>query len=80
MAKKKSTGQKDHCAVMLGKLRAHKEAGPKKAKAHKVDKTPCAVDLGRKGGKQGGPARAKALPKKRRVEIASMGAKAKHKK
>ena len=37
-------------------------------------KNPAAVYLGRLGGKKGGPARAKALSKKRRVEIARKAA------
>lgn len=44
---------------------------------HKGDaeKMPEAVALGKLGGKKGGPARARKLPKKRRVEIARKGAK-----
>lgn len=37
-------------------------------------KDPAAVALGRKGGLKGGAARAKALTKKKRVEIARKGA------
>ena len=37
-------------------------------------KNPHAVALGRLGGKKGGPARAKKLSKKRRVEIAKKAA------
>lgn len=36
-----------------------------------------AAALGKKGGKTGGPARAKALTHKERVDIASQGGKAK---
>ena len=39
-------------------------------------KNPAAVALGRLGGLKGGKARAKALPKKRRVAIAAAAAKA----
>jgi hypothetical protein len=39
-------------------------------------KNPHAVALGSKGGRLGGPARARALSKKRRTEIAVMGGKA----
>jgi hypothetical protein len=39
-------------------------------------KDPAAVALGRKGGLKGGKARAEALSKKRRAEIAKEGAKA----
>ncbi len=39
------------------------------------DKNPAAVELGRLGGLKGGPARAKALDKKRRREIAKRAAK-----
>ena len=38
------------------------------------EKNPAAVALGRLGGKKGGPARAKALSKKRRSEIAKKAA------
>ena len=37
-------------------------------------KNPAAVELGRLGGKKGGPARAKKLSKKRRTEIAKKAA------
>jgi len=40
------------------------------------EKNPAAVALGKLGGKKGGPARAKALTKKRRAEIAKKAAKA----
>jgi len=40
------------------------------------DKDPAAVALGRKGGKKGGPARAKALTPEDRREIAKKAAKA----
>ena len=40
------------------------------------EKNPHAVALGRLGGKKGGPARAKKLSKKRRVEIAKKAAEA----
>ncbi len=43
-------------------------------------KDPAAVSLGRRGGLKGGAARAKALTKKRRSEIASKAAKARWKK
>jgi hypothetical protein len=43
-------------------------------------KNPNAVALGKLGGKKGGPARAKALSKKRRSEIARAAAKARWKK
>lgn len=39
-------------------------------------KNPAAVELGRLGGKKGGPARAKKLSKKRRREIAKKAAEA----
>ena len=39
-------------------------------------KNPAAVQLGAKGGKKGGPARAKALSPARRTEIARKGGKA----
>jgi hypothetical protein len=39
-------------------------------------KNPAAVERGRKGGKKGGDARAKALSKERRAEIAEGAAKA----
>lgn len=42
-------------------------------------KNPAAVELGRLGGLKGGRARAKALTKKRRSEIASEGAAARMK-
>lgn len=40
-----------------------------------LEKNPAAVALGRLGGKKGGPARSKALSKKRRKEIARKAAK-----
>lgn len=39
-------------------------------------KDPAAVDLGRRGGEKGGPARAKKLSAKRRSEIARQGGRA----
>ena len=44
------------------------------------EKNPHAVALGRLGGKKGGPARAKKLSKKRRVEIAKKAAEVRWKK
>ncbi len=41
-------------------------------------KNKCAVSLGSKGGKKGGPARAKALSAPRREAIARQGARALH--
>jgi hypothetical protein len=41
-------------------------------------KNKCAVALGSKGGKKGGPARAKALSAPRREAIARQGARALH--
>ena len=43
-------------------------------------KNPHAVALGSRGGRKGGPARAKALTPARRAEIARMGGKARQKK
>ena len=43
-------------------------------------KDPAAVLLGRRGGRKGGPARAKKLSKKRRSEIAREAARARWKK
>ncbi len=40
------------------------------------EKNPAAVALGKLGGAKGGPARAKALSKKRRAEIAKKAARA----
>jgi hypothetical protein len=51
------------------------ESRPPEAK-----KNPAAVALGRLGGAKGGPARAKALSKKRRAEIARKAARARWKK
>jgi hypothetical protein len=45
-------------------------------KTDQPEKNPAAVELGRLGGKKGGPARAKKLTKKRRKEIAKKAAKA----
>jgi len=45
-----------------------------KNKKHKP-KNQAAVTLGKLGGKVGGPARDKALPKARKIEIAKIGAK-----
>lgn len=44
--------------------------------APKPTKDPLAVELGRRGGLKGGPARAKKLSKKRKVEIAQKAARA----
>jgi len=43
-------------------------------------KNKAAVELGRKGGLKGGPARAKKLSDKRRLEISRMGVKARQEK
>ncbi len=43
-------------------------------------KNRCAQNLGARGGKKGGPARAKALTAKERKEIAKKGGKARGKK
>jgi len=43
----------------------------------KKTKDQCAVSMGKRGGKKGGPARAKALSSTRREAIASQGGKAK---
>lgn len=45
-----------------------------------TDKNPAAVELGRLGGKKGGPARAQKLTAKRRREIAKKAALARWKK
>ncbi len=45
-----------------------------KNKKHK-HKNQAAVTLGKLGGKVGGPARDKSLPKARKIEIAKLGAK-----
>lgn len=59
---------------------AHKGKGATRVKvARKVKvKLPAAVILGHRGGKVGGPARAKVLSPKERSTIASMGGKARH--
>jgi hypothetical protein len=49
---------------------------PPPAAAAEPEKNPAAVALGKLGGAKGGPARAKALSKKRRAEIAKAAAKA----
>ena len=49
------------------------------AETVKPEKNAAAVALGKLGGAKGGPARAKALSKKRRTEIASAAAKARWK-
>ena len=49
----------------------------KKRNTKQRDKDPHAVALGKKGGKKGGPARARALSKQERERIARLGAKAK---
>ncbi len=51
------------------------EATKEPTKEVKPKKNPAAVALGRLGGKKGGPARAKALTKKQRSEIAKKAAK-----
>jgi hypothetical protein len=51
-----------------------------KTKPEVPTKNPAAVALGKLGGLKGGPARAKKLSKKRRVEIAKKAVKARWKK
>lgn len=47
---------------------------------HEIARGPSSyADLGRRGGKKGGPARARKLSAERRREIASMGGRAKKK-
>lgn len=46
----------------------------KEAREDEPKKNPAAVELGRLGGKKGGPARAKKLSKKKRSEIARRAA------
>lgn len=53
---------------------------PPAAEAPAEEKNPAAVALGKLGGKVGGAARAKALSKKRRVEIARKAAASRWKK
>jgi hypothetical protein len=53
---------------------------PKAASAPVREKNPAAVALGRLGGLKGGNARAKALTKKKRAEIAKLAASARWKK
>ncbi len=67
-------------AVVLGKMRGKAMLRSVKRKPRKVNKIIAAVHLGALGGAIGGPARAKALPRERRIEIAKQGAKARHKK
>ncbi len=50
--------------------------GDEPERAEVLAKDPAAVDLGRRGGKVGGPARAAKLSKKRRTEIARKAAEA----
>lgn len=70
----KDTNQKAKSVVALA-------TGEDTVEATTADgKNAAAVALGRKGGKKGGPARAKALTAKRRKEIAQKAAKARWKK
>lgn len=50
------------------------------AKKTKGTKMPAAIQLGRLGGKEGGPARARVLSPRRRSQIAKMGAMARRRK
>ena len=51
------------------------EDQPEAPESETDGKNPAAVALGKLGGKKGGPARAKKLSKKRRIEIAKNAAK-----
>lgn len=59
--------------------KATEELGDEMEHSPKLKKNPAAVALGRLGGAKGGPARAKALSKKRRVAIARKAARARWK-
>jgi hypothetical protein len=54
--------------------------GPEQARQPESTKNPAAVALGRLGGMKGGNARAKALSKRKRAEIARLAAAARWKK
>jgi hypothetical protein len=63
-------------ASIINKITDSREIGPS-PKRHR--KNPAAVLLGRRGGKKGGPARAKILSEARRSEIARIAAQARWK-
>jgi len=78
---KKKERLPDPAVVAFGiiqRISGEEPAAPPEASAD--GKNPAAVALGKLGGKKGGPARAKALSKKRRSEIAKKAAKARWKK
>jgi hypothetical protein len=58
----------------------NKDEAPSTAVTPAKQKNPAAVELGRLGGLKGGTARAKALSKKKRTEIAKLAAAARWKK
>ena len=68
---KKKERDLNKLATNIAKLTTEGEPTPKPSK-----KNPAAVTLGRLGGLKGGSARAKALTKKQRSEIARKAAKA----
>lgn len=55
---------------MIDRIAARTEGRPEPEEPKEPEKNPAAVELGRLGGKKGGPARSKKLTKKQQSEIA----------
>jgi len=75
MPKRTSKRQSDLNVIASQIIRAATDPTNHPAKEKPPKKNPAAVALGRLGGKKGGPARAKKLSAKKRMEIASNAAK-----
>jgi hypothetical protein len=76
MPERSSEPSEDVNDVAYALVKAATEGNAEKTAIRPVptEKNPAAVALGRLGGVKGGPARARALSKKRRTEIARMAA------
>ncbi len=74
--KKRPSLRKDENETAYALVQAMIGEGPRPLPPGEREKNPEAVKRGRKGGKKGGDARAKALSEKRRVQIAEEAAKA----
>ena len=73
MAKRKRPTDINQRAVLIAKIATGEEEDPIK---EKDELKAAAATLGKKGGLKGGPARAKSLTKKERIDIAKKGAQA----
>lgn len=73
---KRSTDLNQLAKSIVDRATAEHDGESDGVSASAEEKDPAAVSLGRRGGLKGGAARAKALTKKRRSEIATAAAKA----